>query len=95
MTCGGPLGLSSPGLNGMNKQRRWRANPDTTETDFEAGDPVEFVVEDGALVEFAVAVGVLENQDAGRCLRVSSSDTNNIPQPKASRDRRGKTRRAV
>ena len=39
-------------------------DPDAAETDFQAADQVEPFVEDGTLVELAVAVGVLKDQDA-------------------------------
>ena len=43
---------------------RGRADPDAAEADFQAADQVQAVGEDLARVEPAVAVGVLEDQDA-------------------------------
>ena len=53
---------------GDEQQVRRRADPDAAEADLQAADQVQPFDEDGPLVELAVAVGVLEDQDAVACL---------------------------
>jgi hypothetical protein len=49
---------------GDEEQVRRGEDECAAEADFDAGDVIEFVVEDGSLVEVAVVVGVLEDEDA-------------------------------
>ena len=49
---------------GDEQKMRGRADPDAAEADLQAADQVQLVGEDLARVEPAVAVGVLEDQDA-------------------------------
>src|SRR2546429_1580924 len=58
------IGLVVGVFVGHKEQIGRREDKDAAEADFDAGDVVEFVVEDGSLVEMAVVVGVFENQDA-------------------------------
>src|SRR5436309_12025018 len=51
-------------LDRDEKQFRRLANPDAAEAKLEAGDEVQSFVEYSALIENAVAVGVLEDEDA-------------------------------
>ena len=53
-----------PVAHGDEHQMRSRADPNAAEADFNAADEVQFLHEDRALVELAVAVGVLKDQDA-------------------------------
>ena len=94
--AGGPSGRSSPSLSGMNRKLRGRADPDAAEADLEAADEVQLVGEDLARVEPAVAVGVLEDQDAvaapGR--RGRGPGTSTPRRPRAGPGRRSRTRSA-
>ena len=63
-TSGAPSGTSSPFAVGDEEQVRRGADPDAAEADLDAGEVGPLVPEDGPLVEPAVAVGVLEDQDA-------------------------------
>ena len=56
--------MSSPSLDRDEQQVRRRADPDAAEADFDAADEIQVLDEDRAPVERAVAVGVLEDQDA-------------------------------
>ena len=51
-------------LVGDEQEVRGRADPDAAEADLQAADQVQLIGEDLARVEPAVAVGVLEDQDA-------------------------------
>jgi hypothetical protein len=53
-----------PGPHRDEQQVRRGAQPDAAEPDGDAGQVRPLVPEDGPLVEVAVAVGVLEDQDA-------------------------------
>ena len=70
---------------------RGRADPDAAEADLDPADQVELVGEDLARVEPAVAVGVLEDQDAVAGLVVGDADRVRIrlgdPEPAAVVDR--------
>ena len=61
--CGGPSGTSSPIGVGNEQEFRRRADPDAAEADLQPADQVQPLHEHGPLVELAVAVGVLEDQD--------------------------------
>src|SRR5437899_3216510 len=61
-------------LDGDEQQLRRLSDPDAAEADFQPADEVEPLAEDGALVELAVAVGVLEDQDAVTGLRLGLFD---------------------
>ena len=50
--------------NWHEHQVRRRADPHTTETDLESAHQVQVLHEHRALVEFVVAIGILEHQDA-------------------------------
>ena len=58
-------------LDRDEQQIRRRADPDAAEADLQAADQVQALHEDRALVERAVAVGVLEDQDAVACASFS------------------------
>ena len=51
-------------LHRHEEKIRGGADPDAAEADFQAADEVQAFHEDGAFVEMAVAVGVLEDDDA-------------------------------
>ena len=90
--------MSSPSSIGNEHQVRGRADPDAAEADFEAADEVQAFHEDGALVELAVAVGVLEDQDAvlGLLVRRGAIGIRSTPRrPRAGRGRRGTWRSAA
>src|SRR5437868_7006483 len=51
-------------LDRNEEQLRRLADPDTAEAEFHTRDEVQAFVEDGSLVEHAVSVGILEDEDA-------------------------------
>src|SRR4051794_21586508 len=57
-------GFVFAGLDRHKHEIGSRPDPDAAETNFETADQVQVVHEDGFLVEFAVSIGVFENQDA-------------------------------
>ena len=59
---------------GDEEQVRRRADPDAAEAQLDAGEVGPLVVEDRPAVEPAVAVGVLEDQDAVLAVRTAQPD---------------------
>src|SRR5206468_2259646 len=59
-----PGGLVFTVLDGDEQQLGRLPDPDAAEADLESADKIKALIEDGALVELAVAVGVLEDEDA-------------------------------
>ena len=88
-------GLVVAVLDRDEQQVRRRADPDAAEADLDAADEVQALDEDGALVELAVAVGVLEDQDAVAWPRLSgAADRDSVvrlrhPEPAAVVDGEG------
>ena len=82
---------------GNEQQVRGRADPDAAEADLEAADQVQLLGEDLARVEPAVAVGVLEDQDAVLApgLAARAADTSRPRRPRAGRGRRSPSRSAA
>ena len=77
----------------MNIKIRRGADPDAAETNFQPADQIQAFHEDGALVEFAVAIGVFENQNAILALPFGRADRIGVgfgdPEPAAIIDGEG------
>src|SRR5437870_2680246 len=57
-------GFVLAGFDRDEEQLRRLPHPDAAEAEFDSGDEVQPFVEDSALVEDSVAIGILEDQDA-------------------------------
>src|SRR5207248_144557 len=74
-------------LDRHKEQIRCLPDPDAAEADFQAADEVQTFHEDGALVEMALSLGILEDDDAIRTLSLFALDGITVrlgdPQPAA------------